>query len=432
MNAYDWLRNLPIADMDSACKVVEVSFSQGTRKDFYRNTTLQQFEKGDLVAVEGVSGFDVGEISLTGEIVRLQLKKRGGKEDNPEMRKVLRRATEVGAALRVPVMIHMGQTVSPLSKLLPLMRAGDIVTHMYAPPPNSIIDDNGRILPEVLAARRRGVWFDVGNGQTGHMRWDIVERIMKAGFWPDSFSTDWNANSKTTGVIDFPNCMSKLLGYGMSVEQAVARATVNPARMFPLFQAAPESVHMFIATIGGITALLAASIGVVSTDIKRVLAYSTVSQLGYMVMALGLGGYVAAIFHLFTHAFFKALLFLGSGSVNHASGTFDMRKMGGLRSHMPITFWTFVIGSLSLSGVFPLAGFWSKDEILATAFEANPIFFGITVLVAFMTAFYMFRAIFLTFFGDYKGGAEPEDGHGGHASHPHESPRSMVAPLMRE
>ncbi|MFA7296480.1 MAG: NADH-quinone oxidoreductase subunit L [Dehalococcoidia bacterium] len=207
----------------------------------------------------------------------------------------------------------------------------------------------------------------------------------------------------------------------------VAAGVYLIARMFPLFQAAPENVHMFIATIGGITALLAASIGVVSTDIKRVLAYSTVSQLGYMVMALGLGGYVAAIFHLFTHAFFKALLFLGSGSVNHASGTFDMRKMGGLRSHMPITFWTFVIGSLSLSGVFPLAGFWSKDEILATAYEANPIFFGITVLVAFLTAFYMFRAIFLTFFGTYQGGEASEHGH---SSHPHESPMSMAGPLL--
>jgi dihydroorotase len=107
---------------------------------------------------------------------------------------------------------------------------------MFAPPPNSIIDDNGRILPEVLAARRRGVWFDVGNGQTSHMRWDIVERIMKAGFWPDTFSTDWNVNSPTTGVIDFPNCMSKLLGFGMTVSQAIASATVNAARTFEVFR----------------------------------------------------------------------------------------------------------------------------------------------------------------------------------------------------
>ena len=148
---------------------------------------------------------------------------------------VLRRAQEVASSFNLPVMIHMGQTVSQLSRLLPILKKGDIVTHMFAPPPNSIIDDSGHILPEVLAARRRGVWFDVGNGVTGHMRWDVVEKIMKTGFWPDSFSTDWNANSKTTGVVDFPNCMSKLFNYGMTVEQAIARATVNPARMFPLF-----------------------------------------------------------------------------------------------------------------------------------------------------------------------------------------------------
>src|SRR5207249_9112163 len=130
---------------------------------------------------------------------------------------------------------HMGQTVSPLPLLMNLLKEGDVVTHMFAPPPNSIIDDNGRILPEVLAARRRGVWFDVGNGQTGHMRWDTIEAIMKTGFWPDSFSTDWTGNSRTTGVIDLPNCISKLLGYGMSVSEAIARATMTPSRMFPAF-----------------------------------------------------------------------------------------------------------------------------------------------------------------------------------------------------
>ena len=130
----------------------------------------------------------------------------------------------------------MGQSRWPLPRLLERLKPGDIVSHMFAPPPNAIIDDNGRILPEVLAARRRGVWFDVGNGQNGHMRWDVVERIMKTGFWPDTFSTDWNVNSPTTGVIDFPNCMSKLLGYGMTVPQAIARATVNPARIFGVFR----------------------------------------------------------------------------------------------------------------------------------------------------------------------------------------------------
>jgi dihydroorotase len=148
---------------------------------------------------------------------------------------VLRRAQEVATSFGLPVMIHMGQTISPLPKLVDLLKRGDIVTHMFAPPPNSIIDDSSHILPEVLAARRRGVWFDVGNGQMGHMRWDTVASIMKTGFWPDTFSTDWNANAHQTGVIDFPNCMSKLFGYGMTLDQAIARATVNPARIFPLF-----------------------------------------------------------------------------------------------------------------------------------------------------------------------------------------------------
>jgi len=148
---------------------------------------------------------------------------------------VLRRSQEVASSFGLPVMIHMGQTVSPLGKLVDLLKRGDIVTHLFAPPPNAIVDDSGHILPEVLAARRRGVWFDIGNGQTGHMRWDTIGAIMKAGFWPDTFSTDWNANSKTTGVVDLPNCMSKLLGYGMTVSEAIACATVNPSRTFPVF-----------------------------------------------------------------------------------------------------------------------------------------------------------------------------------------------------
>ena len=149
---------------------------------------------------------------------------------------VLRRAQEVATSFNLPVMIHMGQTISPLPKLINLLKRGDIVTHMFAPPPNSVIDDSGHILPEVLAARRRGVWFDIGNGQTGHLRWDTVERIMQAGFWPDTFSTDWNVNSPKTGVIDFPNCMSKFLGFGMSLDQVVARATVNASRTFKVFR----------------------------------------------------------------------------------------------------------------------------------------------------------------------------------------------------
>jgi dihydroorotase len=148
---------------------------------------------------------------------------------------VLRRAQEVATSFGLPVMIHMGQTSSPVPRLFELLKRGDIVTHMFAPPPNSIVDDAGRILPAVLAARRRGVWFDVANGQTGHIRWDTVGAIMKAGFWPDTFSTDWNTNSRQTGVIDLPNCMSKLLGYGMTLNEAIARATLNASRIFPLF-----------------------------------------------------------------------------------------------------------------------------------------------------------------------------------------------------
>ena len=149
---------------------------------------------------------------------------------------VLRRAQEVARPFGLPVMIHMGQTITPLAKLFPLLKRGDVVTHMLAPPPNSIVDDSGRIEPAVMAARQRGVWFDVGNGQTGHIRWDTVEMIVKARFWPDTFSTDWNTNSRQTGVIDLPNCMSKLLGYGMTVPDAIARATVNASRIFPVFK----------------------------------------------------------------------------------------------------------------------------------------------------------------------------------------------------
>src|SRR5262245_40328418 len=148
---------------------------------------------------------------------------------------VLRRAQEVASSFNLPLMIHMGQTMSPLGKLVDLLKKGDIVTHLFAPPPNAIVDDSGRILPEVLAARKRGVWFDVGTGVTGHMRWYTIGAIIKAGFWPDTFSTDWNTTSKTSGVVDLPNCMSKLLGYGMTASDAIARATINPSRVFPVF-----------------------------------------------------------------------------------------------------------------------------------------------------------------------------------------------------
>ena len=149
---------------------------------------------------------------------------------------VLKRAQEVASSFNLPVMIHMGQTISPLSKLFPLLKSGDIVTHMFAPPPNSIIDDDGHILPEVLAARRRGVRFDLGNGRTGHLRWDMAERILKAGFLPDTFSTDWTPEGRPEQVVNFPNVMSKFLMLGMTLDQVIACATINAAHSFPVFQ----------------------------------------------------------------------------------------------------------------------------------------------------------------------------------------------------
>jgi len=196
------------------------------------------------------------------------------------------------------------------------------------------------------------------------------------------------------------------------------------ARTFPLFEHSVEALTT-VAIIGGFTAIFAASMGLVATDIKRVLAYSTISQLGYMMLGLGAGGIAIGMFHLFTHAFFKALLFLGAGSVNHATGTFDMRLMGGLRKIMPWTYATFVIGSLSLAGIWPLAGFWSKDEILIYSIETQPVLFYLAMITVFMTAFYMFRAVFMTFGGKYRGGS-PE----AHGAHPHESPTVMVFPLV--
>jgi NADH-quinone oxidoreductase subunit L len=184
-----------------------------------------------------------------------------------------------------------------------------------------------------------------------------------------------------------------------------------------------EVMGLIVAIIGAITAFMAASIGLVQNDIKRVLAYSTISQLGYMMMILGLGGYAAGTFHLFTHAFFKALLFLAAGSVIHAVHTNNIQEMGGLHKKMKITSITFLIASLSISGIFPFSGFWSKDEIFAVAFEQEhyvALVVGITA--AFMTAFYMFRLYFMTFTG------KPRVQHA--YDHAHESPYNMTVPLM--
>jgi NADH-quinone oxidoreductase subunit L len=232
------------------------------------------------------------------------------------------------------------------------------------------------------------------------------------------------------------------------VSALIHAATMVAAGVFLVARTLPLFVHSIpaittVAVIGGFTAIFAATMGLVMHDIKRVIAYSTISQLGYMMLGLGVAGLGVArggditleaakaaaaigIFHLFNHAFFKSLLFLGSGSVNHATGTFDMRLMGGLHKTMPWTYATFIIASLSLAGIWPLAGFWSKDEIIAVALQEQPVLFALTIVTVFLTAFYIFRVIFLTFHGEYRGGVHEEGG----SHHPHESPKIMIIPMV--
>lgn len=195
------------------------------------------------------------------------------------------------------------------------------------------------------------------------------------------------------------------------------------ARSNILYSIAPTSMET-VAVVGLITAIFAATIGLVQNDIKKVLAYSTVSQLGYMFLALGVGAYTAAVFHVVTHAFFKALLFLGAGSVIHGmSGDQDIRNMGGLKKKMPITFLTFLIATIAISGIPPFAGFFSKDEILAHVFTHNKLYWVLGILGAVLTAFYMFRLLYLTFYGRFRGTKKQEE-------HLHESPKSMTIPLI--
>jgi NADH-quinone oxidoreductase subunit L len=190
-----------------------------------------------------------------------------------------------------------------------------------------------------------------------------------------------------------------------------------------LYDLAPETLHV-IAVVGAATALFAATIGVMQNDIKKVLAYSTVSQLGLMFMALGFGAYSSGVFHVMTHAFFKACLFLGSGSVIHAmGGEQDIRKMGGLRKYMTITFWTFLLATLAISGIPFFAGFFSKDEILAVAFQHNKVLWAVGSFASMLTAYYMFRLVFLTFFTSFRGTHEQEH-------HLHESPATITLPLI--
>jgi len=206
------------------------------------------------------------------------------------------------------------------------------------------------------------------------------------------------------------------------------------ARCNFFYQSSPTAM-LAVAIVGGVTAVFAATIGLVQNDIKKVLAYSTVSQLGYMFLAAGVGAYFVAIFHVVTHAFFKACLFLGSGSVIHAcGGEQDMRKMGGLKKYMPTTYWTFLAATIAIAGIVPFAGFFSKDEILARAFAAGygdlnhygSVYYtlwGLAVVGAVLTAFYMFRLVFMTFHGEFRGGEEAEH-------HLHESPWTMTLPLQ--
>jgi NADH-quinone oxidoreductase subunit L len=205
------------------------------------------------------------------------------------------------------------------------------------------------------------------------------------------------------------------------------------ARCNPIFRIAPVAM-LVVAIVGGLTAIFAATIGLAQNDIKKVLAYSTVSQLGYMFLAAGAGAFAGGIFHVFTHAFFKACLFLGAGSVIHAvAGEQDMRKMGGLKRHLPTTYWTFLVATLALAGIPPLSGFFSKDEILGRVFAAGTgdlngfgavyrVLWVLGVAGAFLTAFYMCRAVYMTFHGEFRG--TPEQAH-----HLHESPASMTWPL---
>ena len=211
------------------------------------------------------------------------------------------------------------------------------------------------------------------------------------------------------------------------------------ARSHVIFERAPSAL-MVVAIIGALTAFFAATIGIAQTDIKKVLAYSTISQLGYMFLGCGVAAFSAGIFHLMTHAFFKGLLFLAAGSVIHAiGGEQDMRKMGGLRTKIPVTFWTMTFATFAIAGIPPLAGFFSKDEILWRAYQASWIYWLVGVVTAFITSFYMFRLWFMTFFGEYRGDAESHGqdsragapaphghGHGGI----HESPWIMLGPLV--
>jgi NAD(P)H-quinone oxidoreductase subunit 5 len=279
--------------------------------------------------------------------------------------------------------------------------------------------------------------------------WAAVALCLFVFMGPMAKSAQFPLHVWLPDAMDGPTPISALI----HAATMVAAGVFLVARLQPLYAPFPE-VQATVAVIGTITLVLGASIALTQMDLKKGLAYSTVSQLGYMMLAMGCGAPVAGMFHLVTHAFFKAMLFLGSGSVIHAMEEVvghepvlaqDMRLMGGLRKHMPITASTFFIGCVAISGIPPLAGFWSKDEILGVAFGHFPVLWVAGFVTAGLTAFYMFRLYFLTFEGEFRGGdkamaaqlmaaagkGEPEhDGHGHHADHPHESGWQMAMPLV--
>jgi NADH-quinone oxidoreductase subunit L len=228
-------------------------------------------------------------------------------------------------------------------------------------------------------------------------------------------------------AMEGPTPVSALIHAATMVTSGVFLMT----RMSPVLHASYEWAPMVIACVGAATALFAATIAVAQNDIKKVLAYSTVSQLGYMFLAVGSGAYVAAIFHMVTHAFFKALLFLGSGSVIHGMHhEQDMRRMGALRKLMPVTAITFIIGWLAIAGVPPFAGFWSKDEILLYVYANNRGLYVVGLITALLTAYYMTRQVIMVFYGEAKWKDHAHD-HGAHGDfEPHESPKIMLFPLI--
>jgi NADH-quinone oxidoreductase subunit L len=268
-----------------------------------------------------------------------------------------------------------------------------------------------------------GFWFEKDSASNAGKKAFVVNRVGDFGFILGIFLLFTSLGKHGISTLDF----TEVFANASKLDTVMVTAGVYMvARCNVLYSMAPISMAV-VAIVGVVTAIYTASIGFCQNDIKKVLAYSTISQLGYMFLGVGVGAYSAGIFHLMTHAFFKGLLFLGAGSVMHAlSGELDMRKMGALRKKIPITFWTFFIATLAIAGIPGLSGFFSKDEILWQAFSSSHghfLLWLVGAVAAGMTAFYMFRALFMTFFGESR-----VDEHVAH--HIHESPKIMTVPLL--